>query len=383
MVDRIKIGIVGIGQRGLQHLGTLLWIEHAEVVALCDPFPENLEEEKIRRYIPDFEVGSIKRYTVFDEMLRESHLDAVYFCVPPGLHDGELLRAAERGIHIFAEKPMSLFLDEALAMERAIREAGVIAAVGFQLRYDSRYTAIKEFLRDKRMVMITVIGNGALEGHSVKHTKTEILGGPPNRVWTANFAWSGSTVVEAGIHPLDLMRYWVGDVVWTQASYVHRDPQDIVDGGDNPYAYAVTFGFTCGMVGNLLTTKLRRTFYGDSYQHIVWDHGYLKVEADGPVAYYYTGPYPPPGPVDPASLRHPLTVPPPSDTTLAINEAFVNAVATQDEGLLRSRFSDGMNSLTAVLAANASDQLNGERISLREFLEGERYAAFRRKPSKR
>ena len=79
--------------------------------------------------------------------------------------------------------------------------------------------------------MTTMMVNGALEGHSVKHTKTETLGGPTNRVWTANYEWSGATVVEGGIHQTDLMRYWFGDISWVEASYIHRDPSDIVDGG--------------------------------------------------------------------------------------------------------------------------------------------------------
>ena len=46
-------------------------------------------------------------------------------------------------------------------------------------------------------------------------------------------------MVEAGIHPLDLMRYWGGDVAWTEARYIHRDADDIEDGGDNPYGYSL------------------------------------------------------------------------------------------------------------------------------------------------
>jgi predicted dehydrogenase len=375
------VGIAGLGQRGLQHLEALWRIPQAQVAALCDPFPENLAEEKLRRFVPGFSPAGIRTCDRFEQLL-ETPLDAVYFCIPPGRHQGELIRAAEKGLHVFAEKPVSLFLDEALEMERAIRRAGVVGTVGFQQRHDAWHLAIRDFLRGKRLVLLTQVTNGALESHSVKHTRTEELGGPANRVWAANLAWSGSTVVEAGIHPLDLMRFWAGDVSWVRANYIPRAPEDVVDGGDNPCGYAVTFGFASGAVGTLNFTRLRRTFWGDGYQDLAWDHGHLKIEAEGPVAYYYDGPYPPPeGRVDPAALRHPLQAGPRGDSTLAVNRAFVEAAQQGDSSPLLNTFSSSMNSHAAVLGANLSDQLGGEKVDLGELLAHPKYAAFRRKPA--
>lgn len=381
MARPVKIGLVGLGQRGLQHLDALTRLPEAEVVALCDPFPANLEEAKIQRYASGFRLGATRICARFDELLQTPGLEAVYLAIPPGRHDGELLTAARAGLHIFAEKPVSLYLDEAAEMERAVQQAGVVATVGFQLRHDAWHEVVRAFLRDKRLVMATSVGHGALESHSVKHTPTEALGGPQNRVWAANMAWSGSTVVESGIHQLDLWRYWAGDVEWTRANYAHRSADDVEEGGDNPYAYAVTFGFASGMIGTLLLSRLRRTYYGDGYQDLAWDHGHLKLEAQGPVAYYYDGPYPPPGQVDPASLRHALEAPPRGDSTLAINQAFVQAVATRSHAPLRNTFASSMNSLAAVLAANVSDQLGGERVVLSEFAQAPSYASHRARPA--
>ncbi len=380
---RVKVGLLGVGQRGLQHLNALWQLPGAQVVALCDPYADNLAEEKIRRYVPGFALAGIRTYTEFGPMLADGGLDALYVSIPPGRHDGEVIRAAAAGIHIFAEKPVSLFLDEASEQDEAIRKAGVIATVGFNQRHCVWHTAMRDFLADKRLVMMTVVANAPLESHSVKHTHTEEAGGPRNRVWAANFAWSGSTVVEAGIHQLDLMRYWAGDVAWVEARYIHRDPQDVLDGGDNPYAYSVTFGFCNGMVGNLLMTRLRRTFFADGYQDIAWDHGHLKLESEGPVAYYYDGEYPPPGPVERARIRHPLPVPPRNDNTLEINRAFIQAVAERNPQYLRNTFASSMNSLAAVLGANVSDQLGGQRVALDRLLVAPQYARFRRKPEPR
>ena len=385
MSQPIRVAILGLGQRGLQHLGAL-WKLQGEglvtIAALIDVFEDNLAEAKIQQYVDGFQIDGIHTSTDFEVTLVELSLDAIYFALPPGVHNGEIIQAANAGVHIFAEKPMSLYLNEAADMERAIEENGVIATAGFQQRYDARYEAVHDFLADKQPVMTTMIVNGALEGHSIKHTKTETLGGPANRVWTANYEWSGATVVEGGIHQTDLMRYWFGDIAWVEANYIHRDASDIVDGGDNPYAYSVRYGFECGCIANLILSRLRQTYYSDGYDSILWTHGHLKFEGNDVVAYYYDGPYPPAETPLEEAVRHLLTLPPSVDPTVEISRAFLGAIRADKPNSLRSTFASSMNSLAAVLGANASDQLDGERIYLKEFLVAGRYDRFRGKPVK-
>ena len=384
MGSAVRVGVVGLGQRGLQHVKALWKLQEegaAEIVALGDAFEENLTEEKLGQYAPELRLDGIRTFTDFDRLLAETKPDTLHFCIPPGLHDGQLLRAVRAGVHIFAEKPMSLYLDEAAEMDRAIREAGVISAVGFQRRYEPASEAAHGFLAGKRMVMVTFVMNGSLESHSVKHTPTGGLGGPADRVWAKNLAWSGSTVVEAGIHQTDLMRYWCGDIAWTQAAYVPRDADDVEDGGDNPYAYSVTYGFERGGIGTLIISRLRKVFRNEGYQTVLWDHGHLKFEGNEVAAYTYEGPYPPEARPATDQLRHLVPSPPGGNTTEAINRAFVEAVAAGDEGRVRSTFSGSMNSLAAVLAANVSHERGGERIDLKAFLSSPEYAAYRTKPA--
>lgn len=380
MTAPVRIGLVGLGQRGLQHLKCLWAIDDARIVALCDPFPENLASDKIGRYVDGYSDEGIATYSRFADLLQAGGVDALYFCIPPNRHGGEVIAAAAAGIHLFVEKPVSLYYDEAIEMEAAIRAAGVIGTVGFNQRHDHRHEAIHEFLKGRRLVMANAIANGTLESHSTKHTRTEELGGPGNRVWAASAAWSGTTVVEAGIHQLDTMRYWAGDVQWVRADYVHRDPDDIEDGGDNPFAYSVTFGFESGFLFNLNMARLRRTFWGDGYAGLMWDHGHVRVEGDAVAAYYYDGPYPPPTPPKADQLRHEVALPPRRDGTMHINECFVQAVAQGDTAILRNTFTSSMNSHAAVLAANLSDRLGGRKIQLDDFATSAEFADFRRKP---
>ncbi|MDE2816105.1 MAG: Gfo/Idh/MocA family oxidoreductase [Chloroflexota bacterium] len=366
-----RIGILGVGQRGLQHLAALWRLQEAglaHIAALGDMHGPNLEEEKIRRFVPEYRQEQIRRYTDSDALLAEDELDALYVCLPPNRHDGEVIRAAERGTHLFVEKPMSLDLGEALAMEAAIARSGVIATVGFQQRHDAWHTAMREYLQDKRIVMATMVHTSNVENHSVKHTPTEALGGPDSRIWTAYQDWSGNTVVEAGIHQTDLMRYWCGEIETVQARYVPRHPDLIESEGDNPMAYSVTYTFANGAVGHLIMSRLARVLHQEHYMHVLWDHGHLCLEPEGPAAYFYDGPYPPSSRPASEVLRHPLKVGNRGEDTLEISRAFVTAIAQRDPRHIRSSFSDAMRSLAAVLGANVSAQRKGALVSTDELL---------------
>ena len=164
------------------------------------------------------------------------------------------------------------------------------------------------------------------------------------------------------------MRYWAGDISWVEANYIERDASDIVDGGDNPYAYQVTFGFETGAVGNLILSRLRQVFYTDSYNSILWTNGHLKFEGDEVVAYYAEGVMD--QPLTQTDVRHALPVDSQQNATERISRAFVEAINRNDQTILKSSFSSGMNSLAAVLGANASHQLGGKRIYLKPLLTG-------------
>ena len=382
MPTPLRIGVIGLGQRGLQHLAALWQLQQEgalEIVALGDAFPANLTVEKLGQYVPGLPAESIERTTNTGSLINADLLDALYIAIPPNVHRNEVVEAAQAGIHLFVEKPMSLYLDEALEMDAAIREAGIISTVGFQQRYDSHHEALHDFLADKPVVMACYTLHAPIEAHSRKHTFTETVGGPSNRVWTASRAWSGGTVVEAGIHPLDLWRYWFGDVVWVQAHYLHRPDSEIFDGADNPYAYSAHFGFANGALGVMTLSRLRRVFasYGD--HQVLWNEGRVVLERESLTAFHYDGDYPPaqtPAPGEVRSLLHGKNT---NDTTYAIAAAFVRAAQEKRQELVRSSFADAMNSLAAVIAANVSDELGGARVESGELMADAKYADFRAK----
>ncbi len=388
MAGPLRVGVVGIGQRGLQHVSSLTQLQSEEVVtlaALADPYADNLETSQILRFVPDFHDDGVQKFTSVQEMVDSGSVDAIWFVIPPNQHRGEIEYAAGKGVHIFAEKPQSLWLDDILRQNEAIKKAGVMSTCGFQMRHNRGYTEIRNYLADKWVASMTMISEGAVEGHGVKHTHTEEQGGPANRVWTANRAWSGTSIVEAGIHQTDIMRYWSDeDIEWVRANYVER-PKELHEAeGDNPIYYSVDYGFKKGGMGTIIFTKPARSYYIGRYDCIIWTHGTIRLETDY-VDYHFEGDWPPEEKPSLDQVRKVVSRGPHDDAmgrraTTDISKAFAEGVTRGKPELLLNTFESSINSLAAVLAANVSNELGGEKIVIDEFVNDDRYAKYRAKP---
>ena len=73
--------MLGVGQRGLQHLKALWQLQSEgliEITALADTFPTNLDGDKIRSFVPDFREDNIKLTTTFDELIAENKPYVLY-----------------------------------------------------------------------------------------------------------------------------------------------------------------------------------------------------------------------------------------------------------------------------------------------------------------
>ena len=99
----IKVGIYGAGSHALNnHLLNLMRLEDVEVVAVCD-----IVEENARQAAADF--GISRSYTDGHEMVKNEPLDALWSTVVAAAReDGVEVAAAEKGIHLFIEKPQAM-----------------------------------------------------------------------------------------------------------------------------------------------------------------------------------------------------------------------------------------------------------------------------------
>ena len=99
-MDKIRIGVIGVGIIGKTHLDNYVPLSGAEVIAICD-----LNEVELQRVGEKYNIPH--RYTSIDDMLQRDDLDAVDVCLHNHLHAPVTMRALRSGKHVYCEKPIA------------------------------------------------------------------------------------------------------------------------------------------------------------------------------------------------------------------------------------------------------------------------------------
>jgi len=112
-IDKVRIGFIGLGQRGPGAVNRMSRIEGVEIKALCDKFPERAS--KAQGILEKAGLPKAKEYSGEDgwkDMVANEELDLVYICTPWDLHTPVAVFAMEHGKHAASEIPIALTLDE-------------------------------------------------------------------------------------------------------------------------------------------------------------------------------------------------------------------------------------------------------------------------------
>ena len=86
----------------------------------------------------------VRAYADASELLAREELDAVTIATPPLLHREQVAQAADKGLHIFLEKPIAPSLEDADAIIAACDRAGVLLQLGFKKRFAPAFAWIQE-----------------------------------------------------------------------------------------------------------------------------------------------------------------------------------------------------------------------------------------------
>jgi myo-inositol 2-dehydrogenase/D-chiro-inositol 1-dehydrogenase len=315
----IQIGFVGTGGIANTHFDALSQLPEAQPVAFCD-----IDSERAERAAARF--GG-RAYTDWRTMLDAESLDALYICLPPHGHDGVEIAAAERGIHLFVEKPVARDLDYARRVEEAIQKAGIICSVGYHFRYYGAIERAKERLHGLPVLMV----KGAWDG------------GMPGVPWWRQHALSGGQLVEQTTHIFDLARYLVGEIVEV-FTFSQNNPALLHHpNGDVNVADVVCLKFENGAVGVITDTNGLhapgevglKVYTPERIVEVSWGR-MVETEANRKEEYF--------------SRDNPY---------LRESEAFLEAIRTGDRSLIRSDYSDGVRTLAVTLAADEAGRREG------------------------
>ena len=197
------IGACGHSKQAYQYLKTR---SDTEFVGMA---PESLHEELTASFDP-----AIPFYTDYLAMLNEVRPDLAVVSPVFGHTGRAILACAERGIDVFAEKPVAATIEELNAVEAAVRESGIRFCAMHYLRY------APAFYHGAKLVRSGAIG----EVRMATAQKSYRYGKRP--AWYHDRALYGGTIPWVGIHAIDWIYHFTGKrFLSVNTRVVGRDPE--------------------------------------------------------------------------------------------------------------------------------------------------------------
>jgi predicted dehydrogenase len=315
MAAQVKVGFVGTGGIATgSHLPALKEIDGVTITAMCDA-------DTSRAQAAAEQFGG-RVYGDHREMLEREELDALFVCLPPFAHTDAELMAARKGVHLFVEKPVVLEMAKGLEIAEAIKHAGIISCVGYQVRYMPVSSALREFLAGRTVAMVAGNRWGGVAGDE-DH-------------WWRVMEKSGGMLHEQATHNVDFMRYAVGDIASVRARY----SLNALKGVKNltiPDAQVAVLEFKNGATGYFAATCALTKGGGWGSIDIILQDMMLRTNFSQVTV----------SPEGAAEIALP-------EKGMNIQQSFIHAIRTGDRSVICSDYWDALKTTEVTLGANES-----------------------------
>ncbi len=146
--DRIGIGVIGCGNRGVDLMNQMLPFKDSEnftINALCDVWKKNRNKSGI--WIKNNFGRRPKMKARYQELLELPEVDAVLIASPDHTHVRIMTAASDLGKDVFCEKPMAMNMEDARAAVETVRKNKTICQIGTQRRSDGRYISAAKYIQ--------------------------------------------------------------------------------------------------------------------------------------------------------------------------------------------------------------------------------------------
>lgn len=224
--DRIRLGIIGVGNRGDQLIEAFLPHKDAQFVALCDVYEPYLDAA--RKKVG----GDAKVFHDYRKMLDEKDIDAIIIATPDHWHALQCIDACRADKDVYVEKPLSLTIGEGREMVRVAEESSRVTQVGLHRRSSQLVKEAVERIKNGEIGQITSAHSYHLSNESPMGIGNPPDGEPPQgldwEMWLGpapkvsynpnrclyKFRWfrdySGGQLTNQGTHFLDVIQWALG-----------------------------------------------------------------------------------------------------------------------------------------------------------------------------
>ena len=154
-MDEVRVGFIGLGERGQKAVRRISKMAHARVSALCDTNEERMRELS---KLLDFQTPTlIKNY---EEVCQLPDVDLIYICTDWASHTPIALTAMEHGKHVAIEVPAAATIDECWALVETAERTQRHCTMLENCCYDSYHLATLAAARRGRMGTIVHVEGG-------------------------------------------------------------------------------------------------------------------------------------------------------------------------------------------------------------------------------
>lgn len=250
----VRVGVIGLGAIGREHLGIYRSIPGVEVTAVAD-FARNIAED----IATDTGCAAFGSAT---ELLDAGIVDAVTLSTPDHLHHDDAVTIMQAGVHLLLEKPISTSVEESDNLVRVAQASNVVAMPGHTLRFANQY------ITARKLVSSGSIGS-VIHGNVRRNNKVSVARRVGGRTSVTFFL---------GIHDIDALTWIVGERVIAVQAF--ESEQRTPDGGQ---AVAVTGNLRLaggGVVSLEAAWSLPDDYPTDidARLRLVGDHGEVRID---------------------------------------------------------------------------------------------------------
>jgi len=220
--DRIRVGVLGTGERAQYVMSLAKRVPDAQIVAVCDVY------EPHRAAALDIAGPDAKAHLDYREVLDRKDVDAVIVGAPDHWHKPMLIDAVHAGKDVYCEKPAIHSLAEGPEMIRAVEETRRVVQTGMQQRSWEHYILGKQILDSGKLGKITFVHTYWYQNYSrpaewnalkkVDVSKLDwkrFLGDAPEQDFTPEkFVWWRFFWDFGGGILTDLLTHWIDVIQW-------------------------------------------------------------------------------------------------------------------------------------------------------------------------
>ncbi|MFO6498258.1 MULTISPECIES: Gfo/Idh/MocA family protein [Bacillus] len=201
---KLHFGLIGCGYMSRKHLRALNLCDGAELSAVSDVQNERMAEAAEYYAAMGSTKRNIARYEQYHDLLADENVEAVIIAAVSGLHAEMAKKSLLAGKHVVLEKPMTLSLKDADDIIELAERKSLKLMVCHQMRHRPIMRKIKDTIEQGKL------GKPYLGAVSLRLNRSPAY--YEAAAWRGSWEKDGGMLVNQGIHLIDLLQWFLGDV---------------------------------------------------------------------------------------------------------------------------------------------------------------------------